>query len=154
MRSSLLARIAAIALSVMALTMLLAAVLTQQLIRVQYRQEMDRLLRQEMTEVRLGLPAELEAARGADGVADAAEVGLAVQRYLAHNPGSVRHLTVIQVGPNVFSTRDGPPDLEQLQRKNAMPAGAGGTLTTVQLRLGRCACSQPRWTATAPPSER
>ena len=43
MRSSLLARIAAIALSVMALTMLLAAVLTQQLIRVEYRQELDRL---------------------------------------------------------------------------------------------------------------
>jgi hypothetical protein len=38
-RSSLLARIAAIALSVMALTMLLAAVLTQQLIRVENRQE-------------------------------------------------------------------------------------------------------------------
>ena len=37
MRSSLLARIAAIALSVMALTMLLAAVLTQQLIKVEYR---------------------------------------------------------------------------------------------------------------------
>ena len=64
MRSSLLVRIAAIALGVMALTMLLAAVLTQQLIRVDYRQEMDRLLRQEMTEVRLGLPGELEAARG------------------------------------------------------------------------------------------
>jgi two-component system, OmpR family, sensor kinase len=44
--------------------MLLAAVLTQQLIRVEYRQELDRLLRQEMTEVRLGLPAELEAAGG------------------------------------------------------------------------------------------
>ena len=63
MRSSLLARIAAIALSVMALTMLLAAVLTNSKIRVEYRQELDRLLRQEMTEVRLGLPAELEAAR-------------------------------------------------------------------------------------------
>jgi len=135
-RSSLLARIAAIALSVMALTMLLAAVLTQQLIRVEYRQELDRLLRQEMTEVRLGLPAELEAARGPDGVADAAEVELAVQRYLARNPGSVRHLTVIQVGPNVFSTRDGPPDLEQLQRENALPAGVGGTLTTVGSSVG------------------
>ena len=136
MRSSLLARIAAIALSVMALTMLLAAVLTQQLIRVEYRQELDRLLRQEMTEVRLGLPAELEAARGADGVADAAEVELAIQRYLAHNPGSIRHLTVIQVGSNVFSTRDGPPDLEQLQRENGLPAGVGGTLTTVGSSVG------------------
>jgi two-component system, OmpR family, sensor kinase len=135
-RSSLLARIAAIALSVMAMTMLLAAVLTQQLIRVEYRQELDRLLRQEMTEVRLGLPAELEAARGADGVADVAEVELAVQRYLARNPGSVRHLTVIQVGSNVFSTRDSPPDLEQLQRENALPAGIGGTLTTVDSSVG------------------
>jgi two-component system, OmpR family, sensor kinase len=135
-RSSLLARIAAIALSVMALTMLLAAVLTQQLIRVEYRQELDRLLRQEMTEVRLGLPAELEASRGADGVADATEVELAVQRYLARNPGSVRHLTVIQVGSNVFSTRDSPPDLEQLQRENALPAGIGGTLTTVDSSVG------------------
>ncbi|HET9302136.1 MAG TPA: hypothetical protein VFO20_05120, partial [Propionibacteriaceae bacterium] len=105
MRSSLLARIAAIALSVMALTMLLAAVLTQQLIRVEYRQELDRLLSQEMAEVRLGLPAELEAARGPDGVADAAEVEVAVQRYLAINPGSDRHQTVIHVGSKAFSTR-------------------------------------------------
>jgi two-component system, OmpR family, sensor kinase len=130
-RSSLLARIAAIALSVMALTMLLAAVLTQQLIRVEYRQELDRLLRQEMTEVQLGLPAELEAATGPDGVADAAELELAVRRYLALNPGSDRHLTIIQVGSNVFSTRDGPPDLQQPQRENGLPPGIGGTLTTV-----------------------
>jgi two-component system, OmpR family, sensor kinase len=135
-RSSLLARIAAIALSVMALTMLLAAVLTQQLIRVEYRQELDRLLNQEMTEVRLGLPAELEAARGPDGVADAAEVELAVQRYLALNPGSDRHLTIIQVGSKVFSTRDGPPDLQQLQRENGLPPGVGGTLTTVDSSVG------------------
>ena len=136
MRSSLLARIAAIALSVMALTMLLAAVLTQQLIRVEYRQELDRLLSQEMTEVRLGLPAELEAARGPDGVADAAEVELAVQRYLAINPGSNRHLTVIHVGSKAFSTRDGPPDLQRLQRENGLPAGVGGTLTTVGSSVG------------------
>ena len=129
-------RIAAIALSVMALTMLLAAVLTQQLIRVEYRQELDRLLHQEMTEVRLGLPAELEVARGPDGVADAAEVELAVQRYLALNPGSDRHLTIIQVGPKVFSTRDGPPDLQQLQRENGLPPGVGGTLTTVGSSVG------------------
>jgi two-component system, OmpR family, sensor kinase len=135
-RSSLLARIAAIALSVMALTMLLAAVLTQQLIRVEYRQELDRLLRQEMTEVQLGLPAELEAARGPDGVADAAELELAVQRYLALNPGSDRHLTVIQVGSKIFSTRDGPPDLQELQQENALPAGVGGTLTTVDSSAG------------------
>ena len=85
------------------------------------------LLRQEMTEVRLGLPAELEAARGADGVADAAEVELAIQRYLAHNPGSIRHLTVIQVGSNVFSTRDGPPDLEQLRGEWAACRGRRNT---------------------------
>ena len=88
-----------------------------------------------MTEVRLGLPAELEAARGPDGVADAAEVELAVQRYLALNPGSDRHLTIIQVGSKVFSTRDGPPDLQQLQRENGLPPGVGGTLTTVGLLL-------------------
>jgi signal transduction histidine kinase len=135
-RSSLLVRIAAIALSVMALTMLLAAVLTQQLIRVEYRQELDRLLSQELTEVRLGLPAELQAARGTDGVTDAAEVELAVQRYLALNPGSARHLTVIQVESKVFSTQDGPPDLQELQRENGLPAGVGGTLTTVDSPVG------------------
>ena len=62
MRSSLLVRIAAIALGVMALTLLVAAVLTQQLIRVEYRQDLDRLLKQELAEVRLGLPAQIEAA--------------------------------------------------------------------------------------------
>ena len=89
-----------------------------------------------MTEVGLGLPAELEAARGPDGVADAAEMELAVQRYLALNPGSDRHLTIIQVGSKVFSTRDGPPDLQQLQRENGLPPGVGGTLTTVGSSIG------------------
>jgi hypothetical protein len=148
-RSSLLARIAAIALSVMALTMLLAAVLTQQLIQVEYRQELDRLLRQEMTEVRLGLPAELEAARGADGVADAAEVELAVQRYLAHNPGSIRHLTVIQVGPNVFSTRTVRRTWNSCSGKMRFLPGPAGHSPPSTPRSGRCACLPPRWTATA-----
>ena len=43
MRSSAPVRIAAIAFGVMAFTMLVAAFSTQQLIRVEYRQNMDRL---------------------------------------------------------------------------------------------------------------
>ena len=58
----------------MALTLLVAAILTQQLIRVEYRQDLDRLLREELAEVRLGLPAQIMAAQGPDGVADTAEV--------------------------------------------------------------------------------
>ena len=136
MRSSLLVRIAAIALGVMALTLLVAAVLTQQLIRVEYRQDLDRLLKQELAEARLGLPAQIEAARGPDGVADAAEIQLAVGRYLAINPGSDRHLTVIQIGERAFSTRDGPPAAQELQREGTLPAGVTGSLATVNSALG------------------
>ena len=136
MRSSLLVRIAAIALGVMALTLLVAAVLTQQLIRVEYRQDLDRLLKQELAEVRLGLPAQIEAAQGPDGVADAAEIQLAVRRYLAINPGSDRHLTVIQIGERAFSTRDGPPAAQELQREGTLPAGVTGSLATVDSAVG------------------
>ena len=136
LRSSLLVRIAAIALGVMALTLLVAAVLTQQLIRVEYRQDLDRLLKQELAEVRLGLPAQIEAAQGPDDVADAAEIQLAVQRYLAINPGSDRHLTVIQIGGREFSTRDGPPAAQELQREGTLPAGVTGSLATVDSAVG------------------
>ena len=136
MRSSLLLRIAAIALGVMALTLLVAAILTQQLIRVEYRQDLDRLLRDELAEVRLGLPAQIMAAQGPDGVANTAEVEVAVRRYLAVNPGSERHLTVIQFGSGAFSTRDGPPAVQQLQREGRLPTGVTGTLATVSSAAG------------------
>ena len=136
MRSSLLLRIAAIALGVMALTLLVAAILTQQLIRVEYRQDLDRLLRDELAEVRLGLPAQIMAAQGPDGVANTAEVEVAVRRYLAVNPGSERHLTVIQFGSGAFSTRDGPPAVQQLQREGRLPTGVTGTLATVGSAAG------------------
>ena len=136
MRSSLLVRIAAIAFGVMAFTMLVAAISTQQLIWVEYRQDMDRLLRAELAEVRLGLPAQITAAQGPDGIADSAEVEVAVRRYLAINPGSDRHLTVIQISTGRFSTRDGPPAVQQLQREGGLPAGMTGTLATVDSTAG------------------
>ena len=137
MRSSLLVRIAAIALGVMALTLLVAAILTQQLIRVEYRQDLDRLLREELAEVRLGLPAQIMAAQGADGIADAAEVEVAVRRYLAVNPGSERHLTVIQIGAGGRSAPGtGRRRVQQLQREGRLPAGVSGTLATLSSAAG------------------
>lgn len=136
MRSSLLVRSAGIALAVMAVTMVVAALLTHQLIRVQDRSDLDHILRQELAAVRVGLPLELEAARGADGHVDASELGVAVQRYLAVHPGSPRHLTVVQVGPRSFSTRDGPAEVVKLHREGQLSAGPPGVLGTVASPAG------------------
>lgn len=136
MRHTLHLRVAAIAVSVMALTLVIVALLTYELIRASGLQEMDRLLRQELEEIRIGLPEELASAAGSDGRVSAAEVDLAVQRYLAVHPGSDRHLTVIDFGTRRLSTRDGPRSLEQLQVRGELPAGELGSVSTVSSAAG------------------
>ena len=74
MRHSLYLRIALIALATLAVTMLAAALLTAQLIRVEQREDLDTVLRREVSAMALGLPDQLAEAAGADGTADAAEV--------------------------------------------------------------------------------
>lgn len=137
MRRTLHLRIAVIGITVMALTLVIVALLTSELIQVSGRQDIDRILQQEIEEVRLGLPRELQAAAGDDGVASAAELDLAVQRYLAVHPGSDRHLTVIEIGSHQLSTRDGPPALKQLVLLGTLPAGEPGSLLTVDSDAGR-----------------
>lgn len=120
----------------MALMLAIVALLTHQLIRVSGRQDLDRVLRQELAEVRLRLPEQLQSAAGGDGTASAAELDLAIQRFLATHPGSDRHLTVIQIGSRQLSTRDGPVALELLQLEGALPAGELGSLVTVDSAAG------------------
>ena len=92
----------------MALTLLVAAVLTQQLIRVEYRQDLDRLLKQELAEVRLGCPPRSKRPR-APTVWPTRRRSTCGTALPGVNPGSDRHLTVVQIGGREFSTRDGPP---------------------------------------------
>lgn len=136
MRHSLYVRIAAIALTTLALTMLTAALLTAQLIRVEQRENLDEVLRREVSALALGLPDQLAEAAGADGTADAAEVDVAVQRYLALHPGSQQHLTVVTLGSKTLSTQDGPPDLVSLDRDEGLPRGTVGRLLTVDSPAG------------------
>lgn len=136
MRRALHVRVAAIGVSVMALTLAIAALLTHELIEVGDRQEVDRLLRQELQEIQLALPEQLAAAAGSDGTASSAEADLAVQRYLAVHPGSDRHLTVIQIGSRRLSTRDGPPGLEPAEVSAILPTESTGSLQTIDSAAG------------------
>ena len=136
MRGSLFLRIAAIALATLAVTMLSAALLTAQLIRVEQRQDLDTVLRREVSALALGLPDQLSAAAGSDGSADAAQVDRAIQQYLALHPGSQQHLTVITLGSRTVSTQDGPPELVELNRSGSLPAGVDGRLLTVPSEAG------------------
>ncbi|WP_172825721.1 HAMP domain-containing sensor histidine kinase [Microlunatus sagamiharensis] len=136
MKGSLFLRIAAIAIATLAVTMLAAALLTAQLIRVEQRQDLDSVLRREVSALALGLPDQLSAAAGSDGTADAAQVDRAVQQYLALHPGSQQHLTVITLGSRTISTQDGPPELVELNRSGALPAGVDGRLLTVSSKAG------------------
>jgi two-component system, OmpR family, sensor kinase len=135
-RGSLFLRIATIALATLAVTMLAAALLTAQLIRVEQRQSLDTVLRQEVSALALGLPDQLTAAAGPDGTADAAQVDRAVQQYLALHPGSQQHLTVITLGSRTISTQDGPPALVELNRSGSLPPGVDGRLLTVDSEAG------------------
>lgn len=136
MRHSLYVRIASLALAILAVTMLAAALLTAQLIRVEQREDLDEVLRREVSALGLGLPDQLAEASGADGVADAAEVDVAVQRYLALHPGSQQHLTVVTLGNKTLSTQDGPPELVALDRVGGLPQGTVGRLLTVGSSAG------------------
>lgn len=120
----------------MALTLLLGGLLTAELVMVGYRQELDRVLTQELAEIRLGLPVALAAAAGADQVTSGEEVDLAVRRYLAVQPGSARHLTVITVDGRSYSTAQGPAEVLRLERSGGLPRGPSGLLVTAASPAG------------------
>lgn len=129
-------RIAAIGVAVMALTLIIVAVLTHQQIENGDRNELDNLLKQEMSEVRLTLPKELESAAGADNVLSAIEIDVAVQRYLAVHPGNARQFTTVEIDNQQFSTRDGPAEVKTLRQKGALPVGRPGSIETVDSAAG------------------
>ena len=136
MKPTLYLRIAGIAIITLALTMLAAAFLTSQLIRVEQREAVDQVLRREFTALQQKLPEQLTAATGSAAVADPAAVDRAVRRYLALYPGSEQHLTVIRLGSRVLSTRDGPAELEALEASGSLPTGTPGRLLTVASPAG------------------
>lgn len=115
-------RVAVIALAVMALTLGAVALLTYQLVLNDGRAEVDRVLRQEYTDLTRGLPDALEQVSGS-APASAAQLELAVQNFLALHPGGDLHLTVVTIGERVVSTEDGPASLRQLVADGMLPPG-------------------------------
>lgn len=125
-------RVTAIALAVMGLTLVAVSLLTYQLVLSGGRQEVDRVLRQELAELSRDLPDAL--GRVSDTAAGSpAQVGFAVDSYLAAHPGSERHLTLIRIGAVERVTREGPSAFRALR---PLPRGQLGTLSTVDSPAG------------------
>lgn len=129
-------RVGALATVVVLLTLLAVGLTTYRLVLAADRDGLDATLRQEAEAVGLGLPAQLDAAAGADGDVSAAEADLAVQRFLAVNPGSARHLTVVTLGTRSLSTREGPAELVALRDDGDLPPGEPGRVVTVDTDRG------------------
>jgi signal transduction histidine kinase len=125
-------RLALVAVVVLGLTLAAVALLTYQLVRVSGRQSVDAALRRELAALVTGLRDELPAGRAPT----TADLGPAAERYLALHPGSDQHMTVIEVGGNRLTTREGPSDLAPLVRGDRLPAGEPGRLRTVDTPAG------------------
>lgn len=132
---SLRARLSVIGITVLACTVAVVAVLAYEFSRIQGRGAVDDLLRQELTALGVGLP-DLIADQATGTTATDEEVFLAVRRYLATHPGSTRHLTIIRVGGQEFTTRDGPDEVLELLEDGAVPVADPGELQTVSTPEG------------------
>lgn len=129
-------RLALVGVVTLALTLVVVALLAFQIVRVTGRQSLDRVLRQELVDLRAGLPELVAATGGEDGEVTAEGVTVAVQRYLAVHPGSDQHLVVVRIGAAAFSTRDGPASVLELQEAGDLPEGSPGQLATVSTDAG------------------
>lgn len=123
-------RLPLLGVAVLALTIAAIALGTYQLVRVTGREAVDDRLRDELAGVRQALVAALEADAAPDALARAA------QQHLATHPGTDRHLTVVHVGADTFTTRSGPEDLLELQEDGRLPTGDAGRLRTVDTPEG------------------
>lgn len=132
---SLRARLTLVGVAVLAVTIAAVALVAYQLSRVQGRTAVDRVIRQELADIEAGLPPIVAELAGGGDPTDAQLVA-AVERYLAVNPGSRQHLTVVTVGSERISTVDGPPALLDLYDDNRFPTGELRRLQTVDTPRG------------------
>lgn len=120
-------RLALIGVGVLIATLAVVALLTYQIVRVTGRQGVDRVLNDELDTLTNEFPALLE---GDDSVTGD-DLRQAVQQYLALHPGSSRHLTVVRIGADAYSTRTGPESLLDLNHDGELPEGEQGALQSV-----------------------
>lgn len=132
---SLRARLALVGVLVLAATLLAVGAVAHQLVRVQGRTAVDAILRQELDDLRVGLPDLLDQAAAA-GEVGPAEVVTAVERYLALHPGSDGHLLVVDTGDRRLTTRAGPVALLALLDEEGLPTGRRDALLTQDSDVG------------------
>lgn len=119
-------RLVVIGLAVLGATLLLVAVVTYQIVRVTGRQSVDRALRDELDTVSSAFPALIDE----QGEVTAEDLQRAAHEYLAVHPGTSRHLTVLVIGNDTYTTRSGPDALLDLDEDGELPMGRPGHLTT------------------------
>ncbi|MGH8999869.1 MAG: hypothetical protein ACRDY7_10830, partial [Acidimicrobiia bacterium] len=125
-------RLTLVGVTTLAATLVVVGFGTYELVRASGREEVDRALRRELAALTAGFPPLV----AETGSLSAEALGRAARRYLAANPGSDRHLTVISFGTDEWATRDGPASLVELRREGELPAGRLGVLTTVDTAEG------------------
>lgn len=129
-------RLTAVALAVMAATLAGAGLAASELVRVGDRTSLDRLLTDQLTDLRTDLPGLVRTQAGADGVVSSDEAGAAAAAYLLTHDGSARHLLVLDVDGRVQRSTAGPPALAGLLNRGDLPAGEPGQLLTAPSAAG------------------
>ena len=124
-------RLALVGVATLAATLAVVAMLTYQLVRVSGRQDVDATLERELS----GLVASLTEGAPAGGRATAA-LQDAATTYLALNPGSDRHMAVIEIAGQRARNQEGPPALVGLERAGRLPSGEAGRIDTVGTPAG------------------
>lgn len=119
-------RLAIIGLGVLGATLVLVAVVTYQIVRLTGRQSVDRALRDELTTVSTAFPALVDD----QGEITRENLQRAAAQYLAVHPGTSRHLTVLVIGNDMYTTRSGPEALLELDEDGNLPSGRPGHITT------------------------
>jgi signal transduction histidine kinase len=124
-------RLALVGVATLAATLAAVALLTYQLVGVSGRQDVDATLERELSGLVAGLTEDVP-----EGGRTTAALQEAAARSLALNPGSDRHLAVIEVAGRRARNLEGAAALVRLERDGRLPAGEVGRLTTVGTPAG------------------
>jgi len=129
-------RIVVRALTVMALALGGVCLLTEELVRVSGRNDLDDLLREESAQLAASFTDGATDGAGLDRVLAEPEARNAARAALAVHPSGPRHVAVITLGESRLQATGGPPRVAALLRGTDAPATEPGRLRTVDTSVG------------------
>jgi two-component system OmpR family sensor kinase len=135
---SLSVRIPVLAMGVLAISLFVAALTAYELLLVAGRNDLDTVLRREVSRFRHNMERITRDLLGReDGLTGLRTFRRAVIEYMALHPSNESYLVVVRIDGDVLSSPGGPEELVRLRDRQGLPTSAPGEIETLETPLGQ-----------------